>query len=823
MSTSTATLAAAGGGGDQDGGAGGSLNATSQVPSKRDKRRNLLADRLNELTTSFERDRDMHYRAQLTALQQDFNAISRADTSGRNMRMLDDGAEEMDMLVTGGLFLGDSAMSSIRGPAFPGGIQPGAFYAGFVAEVNEKMEERDVGLAMLHRQYHQKLAALKSQYERNVHHAREEHLHLAITMKQRLINRLYNAKKKLALDKEQLDVSDSNALYHHPNQFSIGGGGSTILGSPSREDRNGLGDIFGSGGRAATRKLRQRRNEVEDLIMGSGGLFDTFGRDRDANGNGDSAKSAAQRRKARAARHNRRMGMDEEELLFDDVFGGGAVSPSNNGNSNAGIGAAQLASLLHRQQANSQVAAVGQELVNRPVWSIEKLFTEKELQMAGNYAALATVRYFTGRKKSRKENNGGGIVDSDDEDNSDETHTPPATLEAGDIPNAPGNLLTDFSSLPLPPTATTLFSSTFAGPGTQNQLQGHHNTRSHANPFQQSQHLPLLNSAAAHQNLNNQPPPTLAHLSFMTPSATGYGAAAWQHLGVPATYFSAGTGTVVNTARAVTLSAPAPAGAKADEVQDDLEVIRRGVEVDVEVRGEEGVEAEEGLKRILQEVEEWEKRDRGEVILEGEIGDLLDGCVVSGNKNGEQKEQAVGLGLVGIDAGERVELETAAPMATSNAEATSTTTSTTTTTTTATNHSKPSGPIPVPVSAPPAPSSSSVSPSAPAHYGIKRRASSFLIPDAGDSQKKRARKSKEPGIDTEVEAEAETEMEKEKEKELGAGERGKKGHGGDETQVVDPQATEVEEGMDEDETEEAEEAEGEAAEGERFGLCVQYV
>ncbi|KAI5809112.1 Sds3-like-domain-containing protein, partial [Peziza echinospora] len=362
-----------------------------QVPSKRDKRRNLLSDRLTDLSVSFDKDRDVHYRSQLAALQQDFNAIARADTSGRDMKMLDDGAEGIDKFVTGGVFLGgnasgaDGAVPNARGagPGVVGGVQPGTFYAGFVAEVNERMEERDVGLTMLHVQYHAKLASLKSSHERNIHHAREEHIHLAVTMKQRLINRLYNAKKKLSLDKEHLDISDTSAMLLHPNQFTIGAGPGGVLGSPGRDlnDRSGnLGDIFGSGGNGANgstggrRKLRQRRNELEDLMMmGPGGIFDNFGtsRDRDHAGNSESA---------------------------------------------AKIGAAQLASMLQKQQSSSggsQSQAVynshtsngigagttsnAQELLVKPVWSIDKLFTEKELQMAGNLAALATVKYFTVR------------------------------------------------------------------------------------------------------------------------------------------------------------------------------------------------------------------------------------------------------------------------------------------------------------------------------------------------------------------------------------------------------------------------------------------
>lgn len=137
-------------------GGGGVPSPSSLPPSKRDKRRTLLSDRLTELSTSFKGDRDQHYANQVHALRQDYAAIASADISGRDMRMLGDGAEEIDMIVTGRIYTGgDGAGSNMRNGgigsgAAPGSIQPGSYYAGFVQEINEKMEERDVGLAILH-------------------------------------------------------------------------------------------------------------------------------------------------------------------------------------------------------------------------------------------------------------------------------------------------------------------------------------------------------------------------------------------------------------------------------------------------------------------------------------------------------------------------------------------------------------------------------------------------------------------------------------------------------------------------------------------------
>lgn len=458
-------------------------------------------------------------------------------------------------------------------------------------------------------------------------------------MKQRLITRLYNAKKKLAADKEQLEVADNHALLHHPNQFSLGG---TSTGSPARDDRvrggeNVLGDIFSGGGGLGRRKLRQRRNEVDDLITGSGGLFDVFtgGRGTESNGIGDPTKS--QRRKARAARHSRRMGglggEDDDDL---DLYGnpiGGASTPSGSGGGCAGVGAAQLASLLYKQQMG------GEDVLTKPAWAIEKLFTEKELQMAGNLAALATVRYFSARKgkRARKPEPAGSGADTDGE-GTDGSRTPPLDTDAFTFASM------DYTTSPLLPAPATMAGSLF----TPLCGTGFHNTRSHSTVAQNppssspSARMPLNNATHNHL-LNGHPPPTLQHLSFMTPSGSGYGAAAWQALGVPATHFSAGSGSIVNTVRAATLCAPTPAAAKPEDSEQDLEFIRSGVEVEVQA-DELEEDVEEVLAKVIARDGGWggppvsrRRRTGIGVVVEGQQPVIGLGLII--NSRGKGKEQ----------------------------------------------------------------------------------------------------------------------------------------------------------------------------------------
>lgn len=114
-------------------------------PSKRDKRRNMLADKLSEMMATFSDNRDSHYRAQLAALQADINLIMKADPY-KNEPLEDNGQEASELI------------SQIMGnniPTAPSAgtdyvAQCGKHYSRFVDAVNDAMEERDYNLTMLY-------------------------------------------------------------------------------------------------------------------------------------------------------------------------------------------------------------------------------------------------------------------------------------------------------------------------------------------------------------------------------------------------------------------------------------------------------------------------------------------------------------------------------------------------------------------------------------------------------------------------------------------------------------------------------------------------
>ena len=112
-----------------------------QQLSKRDKRRSMLADRLEDITKQFSQNRDVHYREQLQAIQLDMNLIMEADPHGKDQ--LISGGSEIDMLVKASMQ--KIAMKSIGTVPPP---RAGKAYADFAKEVNDAMEERDTTLTL---------------------------------------------------------------------------------------------------------------------------------------------------------------------------------------------------------------------------------------------------------------------------------------------------------------------------------------------------------------------------------------------------------------------------------------------------------------------------------------------------------------------------------------------------------------------------------------------------------------------------------------------------------------------------------------------------
>jgi hypothetical protein len=133
---------------------GHSVTSPQPQPSKRDKRRNMLADKLSEMMATFSDNRDSHYRAQLAALQADINLIMKADPY-KNEPLEDSGQEASELI---------SQIMGNNVPTAPSAgtdyvAQCGKHYSRFVDAVNDAMEERDYNLTMLYVSTRSSLAA----------------------------------------------------------------------------------------------------------------------------------------------------------------------------------------------------------------------------------------------------------------------------------------------------------------------------------------------------------------------------------------------------------------------------------------------------------------------------------------------------------------------------------------------------------------------------------------------------------------------------------------------------------------------------------------
>lgn len=283
-------------------------------------------------------------------------------------------------------------------------------------------------------QYRHKSASLAAHHTRSIVHAKEEHKSLASTIQARLMARLKTQLKKLAAEKESsssttlsslnslstsayTDLSETNALLLHPSQFGI----VPSMGSPTR--RIGDDDMEKETGR---RKPRRRAGEVEELLsFGVGINFDPpssngkrkrtnrsaiipiipttttttittiltapSSRDRDNNPEKESDDHAP-------APPATNTSPSDSVLEF--------ATPLESANPpSASIAASTTTTATHPTSYSTSTTdhqrRRREELLKQvytPIYSFDKLFTEKELQLAGNQASLATVRYFTERQ-----------------------------------------------------------------------------------------------------------------------------------------------------------------------------------------------------------------------------------------------------------------------------------------------------------------------------------------------------------------------------------------------------------------------------------------
>jgi hypothetical protein len=198
---------------------------------------------------------------------------------------------------------------------------------------------------------------------------------LAATIRERLIASIQQRSSRLRREKEQLDISDSNAMLLHPNQFSIGNPASP-------------------GGPQAPRKTRRTGHK--------------FG--------GEAEEVAAAAEKTR-----------KRKLFEENDIDSPGPSGRNVDMGNASPFREAKARTMHTQFEAS-------------AYSLDRLFTEKELNMAMTQATTAASHFFAKMKTNEASNTEAttnGHAHTNGDHTSENGDLPDADQDSDEVPGAP--------------------------------------------------------------------------------------------------------------------------------------------------------------------------------------------------------------------------------------------------------------------------------------------------------------------------------------------------------------------------------------------------
>ncbi|KAI0885361.1 Sds3-like-domain-containing protein [Annulohypoxylon maeteangense] len=322
-------------------------------PSKRDKKRQALNDRLAGMQDQYSRDKDKHYRDELHKIQIDVNLVARVDPyAERPLDVID--REYRDILQSAKAQLSANA-SSNGSPKRSLLEMAGPTFSEWVYQVEDLVEHRDYEMTCQKMEYERKTSEHEKVRAYKLEVAKREHQTLSNTLRDRLSNAISGKKFRLGKEKEALDISDGSALLLHPNQFSL-----TNPASP--------------GGTHGKRNTRQRR-EMDEMP----GFSENKKRKR--NGADDEGSPAPKR---------------------------GALDSSN------------TTPFWSSDRLRSGSGGTLRK-ESGPIYSVDKLFTDKELAMTYNVSALAAHKHMVRRDTNGNiitpdENGLGNGEINDDED-----------------------------------------------------------------------------------------------------------------------------------------------------------------------------------------------------------------------------------------------------------------------------------------------------------------------------------------------------------------------------------------------------------------------
>ena len=195
---------------------------------------------------------------------------------------------------------------------------------------------------------------------------------LASTIRERLVQALSQKRSRLLRDKEQLDLADSNAFLLHPNQFSIN-------------------DPASPGGQQNNRKTRHTRHRIDPEELSS------------------AAVAQENKRKRKAA-------FEETEAGSPGPSIGGRPTTGNPTATNANAIANNANDTYAGSPYREARAKLAHTQFEAPLYSLERLFTEKELSMVMNNAHIAATHFFT---KLQTRGDGNSNTDKNKDNNTD--------------------------------------------------------------------------------------------------------------------------------------------------------------------------------------------------------------------------------------------------------------------------------------------------------------------------------------------------------------------------------------------------------------------
>ncbi|KAK3315130.1 Sds3-like-domain-containing protein [Apodospora peruviana] len=317
--------------------------------SKRDKRRQLLAERIATLSEKQANGQDKLFREKLQKIQIDTNLVMRYDPYVD--RPLDEFEEDQERLrqLNGDSDSNPRTLLEMAGPRF----------ANWMENIQDLVEKRDFALTKYKLDYEKKVSEYNNVHAYKLETAKREHRALSQTLRDRLINAITSKKFRLNKEKEALEISEGSALLLHPNQFSI-----TNPASPG-----------GTHSKRATR-LRREMDEMTGI------------ENKKRKRNDDDGSPAPQRR---------------------------ALDPSST-------------------TPLWQTDRLAMRKVTGPILTIDKLFTDKELTLNYNTAALAAHKWLLTHKPKFDEHgqpllsldgSDSGNGDHDDQDGSDSVPSAP--------------------------------------------------------------------------------------------------------------------------------------------------------------------------------------------------------------------------------------------------------------------------------------------------------------------------------------------------------------------------------------------------------------